>query len=452
MNNAPAGPARSPIAATVTAVHVVAESPLRLRPRLGARAELALWAGLIALARVLGERLYSADPRMHVGNPPLVGTADLHVSGWILPAFAFAAAALAWGPALSTRLALPRLLLAAYGAALAWPLLLASSDGLDRIPAPLRTRYEYLHDVGRVGSPGRFLSHFVTQLPTYATHVKGHPPGLVLVLWALDRIGLGGAIAAAALVLLVAALAAPATLLALRELAGTSALRRAAPFVALAPGAVWIATSADALFMGLGACGIALLALASGRRDRRGDALALAGGLLLGALLALSYGAVPLGALALAIALARRRVRPLLLAALGVAAVLGALAAAGFWWLDGLHATRTLYASGVASRRPYLDFLLIDLAALALAAGPALVGGLRRLRDPGTWVLSGGALAAVALADLSGLSRGETERIWLPFLPWLLTATAALTTHRRAWLGAQLGLAIALQVGIRSPW
>jgi len=441
----------------VPAVHATIAAPRRALgagPALAATAvPLAAWALLIVLARIVGERLYHADYLIRIGNPPLVGTADLHVHAGILPAVAVAASAVWWSPRLAGRLRERRLLAAAYGGALLWPALLAASAGPSAIPAPLASRYEYLHDVARVGSPGSFLSHFTTQLPTYATHVKGHPPGMVLVLWTLDRVGLGGATPAAILVLLVGALAAPAVLLALRELAGAAAMRTAAPFVALVPGAVWIATSADALFMGVGACGIALVALATSRRGARGDGLALAGGLTLGALLMLTYGAVPLAAIVLAIALHRQRMRPLLLAAAGVAVVLAAFAVAGFWWLDGLHATRALYASGVASRRPYLAFLLIDLAALALATGPALAGGLARLRGSAARVLPGGALVAVALADLSGLSRGETERIWLPFVPWLLTATAALPARRqRGWLAAQVALALALQVGIRTPW
>jgi len=439
----------------------LAREPAPRRTTLADWAGLAVWAALLVASRRVGQALYADDPRIHVGNPPLVGKADLRVAWWILPAAAFAAAALARGPALAARLRPRALLAAVYGAALAWPALLALGDGPRAIGAPLASRYEYLTAVPRVGSPGDFLSHFAERLPTYATHVKGHPPGMVLLLWALDRIGLGGANAAAALVLLVAALAAPAALIALRDVAGETTMRRAAPFAALAPAAVWIGTSADALFAGVGACGVALLVCATGRRDRRGDLLALGGGLLLGALLLLTYGAVPLGAVPLAVALWRRRLRPLLLAGLAVAAVLGAAALAGFWWLDGLHATRALYAAGVAARRPYPAFLLIDLGAFALATGPAVAAGIARLRGTAraagrsrealVWLLPAGALAAVALADLSGLSRGETERIWLLFVPWLLTATAA-HARSRPWLAAQLALALALQVGIRSPW
>jgi methylthioxylose transferase len=49
------------------------------------------------------------------------------------------------------------------------------------------------------------------------------------------------------------------------------------------------------------------------------------------------------------------------------------------------------------------------------------------------------------------MSKGETERIWLHLVPWLLVATAALQ-RRRGWLAAQLALALALQLGVRSPW
>ena len=142
----------------------------------------------------------------------------------------------------------------------------------------------------------------------------------------------------------------------------------------------------------------------------------------------------------------------LLTVAVGVACVLAAFAAAGFWWPDGLAATSDLYHGGNAARRPYAAFGLISLAAFALALGPAAAAGAARLRDRRVWLLVGAALLSVGAADLSGLSRGETERIWLVFVPWVGLAAAALVVRRRAWLAAQLALAIALQAGVRSPW
>jgi hypothetical protein len=52
-------------------------------------------------------------------------------------------------------------------------------------------------------------------------------------------------------------------------------------------------------------------------------------------------------------------------------------------------------------------------------------------------------LLAMLAADLSGMSKAETERIWLPFTLWL-PATAALlpVPDRRTWLAAQATLAL----------
>jgi hypothetical protein len=62
-------------------------------------------------------------------------------------------------------------------------------------------------------------------------------------------------------------------------------------------------------------------------------------------------------------------------------------------------------------------------------------------------------VAAVALADLSGLSKGEVERIWLPFAIWLIVATALLpTSARRGWLIAQAALALAVNHLVLTVW
>lgn len=422
---------------------------LRIRLRPGPLAAVVLWAALVLAGHRLGAGLEARDPRVHVGAPPLVGMFDA-VAGWrLLPAVVLAIAVVAWGPALAARARFGALLAGSWLASLAWMVSLAASDGLRALATPLTSRFEYLAVVPRIDGAGSFLRGFTDHLSTYPTHVKGHPPGLPLALWALDRAGLGGRWPATALVLCAGALVVPAVLVTLRELCGAATARGAASFLVLAPGAVWMATSADALFAGTFAAGVALFALATGRSGTRGDLLALAAGLALGATLGMSYGAVPAGAIVLAVALARRRIRPLLLAAAGVAIVLGAFAALGFWWPDGLQATRDLALRGVLSRRPYTGFLVISFAAFALAAGPAAAAGLARLRTAPARVVVAGALAGLIAADLSGLSRGETERIWLPFLPWVLAGTAGLG---RGWLAGQAALGLALQVAVRSPW
>jgi hypothetical protein len=156
----------------------------------------------------------------------------------------------------------------------------------------------------------------------------------------------------------------------------------------------------------------------------------------------------------------RHRLRTLVGAALGGAIVLLGFLASGFWWFDGLLATRERYFAGVGGRRPYLVFLVADLAILAVVLGPAIAVALGRLRDRAAWLLVGGAAAAVAVAAVSGMAKGEVERIWLPFTPWLLVAGLALFAgaeprarwRARGWLGAQVATAIIIQTLVNSPW
>jgi methylthioxylose transferase len=152
-------------------------------------------------------------------------------------------------------------------------------------------------------------------------------------------------------------------------------------------------------------------------------------------------------------------VRPLLLAVLGVVAVAAAFRIGGFWWFDGLAATRARYAAGIASRRPYEAFLVSNLACVAIVTGPAVAAGITRLRDTRVWLLVGSALVAVLLADLSGMSKGEVERIWLPFAVWMLPAAGALARDGtnvvvtiRRWLLVQCVVALLLQTSVRTPW
>src|SRR5919112_71510 len=74
-----------------------------------------------------------------------------------------------------------------------------------------------------------------------------------------------------------------------------------------------------------------------------------------------------------------------------------------------VSATHHAAFAGVLARRPYADFLVINLAALAVAVGPAA------WRWP-TAPLVAVAAAAVIVTDLLGVTRCETERVWLPFV------------------------------------
>ncbi len=88
------------------------------------------------------------------------------------------------------------------------------------------------------------------------------------------------------------------------------------------------------------------------------------------------------------------------------------------------------------------------------ASDPRSAVALSRLRDRRLWLLVGSALLAGIAAGLSGMSKGEVERIWLPFAMWVLPAAAVFGFRRRAshWLALQVVFAIGVQTLVRSPW
>jgi hypothetical protein len=427
--------------------------------RVSAAGPLALWAGLVVVAHLWGRHLLDSGLRLKLGPeegaPPIVGDIDLRLGLRVLPVAAMAVLGTVYGPRLAARLTWRRLLLASAAAWAVWAVALAFTEP-GEWKAPLLNTGEYMHDVGRVGNPFTFLSHFADRIADYDIHTEGHPPGFLLLLSALEWLGFSGPAWAASLVIAVGALAAPAVLVTVQAVSDEARARHVAPFLVLAPVAVWAVTSADGLYMGVMAVGVACLARA-GVTDRRADLLALASGLLFGAALFFTYGAVLFAPVPAAVAWAQRRVRPLAIAAAGCGAVVVAFWLSGFWWVEGLLATRVRYWDGVASIRPYEYFLLANLAAFALVVGPATAVAVSRLRRAGPWLLPAAGLAGIVLADLSAMSKAEVERIWLPWAPWVLVATVALAASARArvprgWLGLQAATAVAIQVGVRTPW
>jgi hypothetical protein len=387
-----------------------------------------------------------------VNLPPLVGHLDPRFAAAGVAAPLLAIGAVVFGPRLAERLAWRRLLVIGALAAAAWASTLALTEGVDGLVRSPASPRDYLNDVPLIESPTEFLRSYVDEIDRFTVHVRAHPPGMTLIAWTVSRAG-GGAGWLAALEILVGASAIPAVLLALRETAGEERARVAAPFLAFAPLAVTIASSGDAFFAGFGAWAVTLVVIATGRHDRRGDLLAVAGGLLFGIAAFLSYGVVLLAAIPLVVAGMRRRIRPIALAGLGSIPVFLAFLAAGFWWVEGLLATKIEYLESVARLRPSGYFAVANVGALALIVGPAAVAGLATRRPGAGWWLVGGALVAVALADISGMSKAETERIWLPFAVWVLAATNALpAASRRAWLAANVGFALLLEVLVRQPW
>jgi hypothetical protein len=171
----------------------------------------------------------------------------------------------------------------------------------------------------------------------------------------------------------------------------------------------------------------------------------------------------------LAVVIVARPPSRVLVAGLAAMAVVpSAFTLAGFWWPDGVAATHEAYlATGGSSRRSYLFFLVGDFAVLGLLTGPAvawclppLVRALRRGIGPAqpdraravVALLAAAALAGTVALDLAGLTRGEVERIWVPYAAWLTVATALRPSLGRRWLAAQAVTALVIQGLIHSPW
>lgn len=412
-------------------------------------------AALVVAAHLVGESLKAGGQDIFLGLPPLLAVWLPHVGPGTPVAVVVAVTVVARGPELAARLAWRPLLLLAYGAAAVWTVSLALVDGWTRgVVERLSSDQEYLWDVPRVTDVPTMLRTFsdfiLPGADTWVTHVGAHPPGVFLLYVGLDRIGLGGGGPSGVVTMLVGASACVAVAVTLRALDAEATARAALPFGVLFPGAVWVGVSADGMFAAVLAWGVALLAIGAAR----GRVLpAFAGGLLLGYCLYLSYGLVLGGLVPLAVLILTRAWRAAAWAAGGVALVVAAFTASGFWWFDGFERVQVIYALSVASTRPYAYFVWANLAALALAVGPAVVAGLRRvpaLPRRAAWLVAAAA-AAILLADLSGLSKAEVERIWLPFGVWLVVACAGLP-HPRRWLAAQAGLALAVNHLLLTVW
>lgn len=451
--------------------------------RRGPAVAVTVWGASIPVLALVGALLrYQTDARLLTGAEPFVGHWVVRTGPGVLAALVLLAAVVRYGPGLAVRLPWHALLLLSWVTSVVWAVALAVLTSWDDLTAPVAGEHEYLPVVPfAAADPLGFVASFTDRLLDYPIHVRGHPPGLVLLLAGLDRAGLGGPGWASALFVLAGASAVPAVLITMRALTqvrtseadgGATAERTAravVPALVLAPAALWVATSADAFFAGVLAWGVTLLAVASapGARGAARWACAVAAGLLLGACPVLSYGLLHMGLIALAPLVLSRRAGPTVAAGIVAVGVVLTSGLAGFWVWDGVAATHEAWAP-VGNARPYLYFLLVDLAVLGAITGPAVVGGLARLRwtDPVTRVLVGLALAAALSGALLGFERGEVERIWLPVAYWVAPAVAGLcaSPHGRAgaatdvgplpssWLWAQGGLAILLYTILESPW
>jgi hypothetical protein len=401
---------------------------------------------------------------------PIFGWWNAHVGWGTVPAIVIGVAAVLWGQAVARRLPWRAVPWVTWATTCAWAFSLAMIDGWQRgFAGRLTARHEYLRQVPTVtdipAAVRTFASRILDFQPnSWITHVSGHPPGALLTFVWLDRIGLGGGAWAGLLCLLVGSSAAAAVVVAVRALADESTARLAAPFVAVTPTAIWVAVSADGYFTGVAAWGLALLALAA-RGTARLPVLAGAGaGLLFGWAIFLNYGigliALPAVAVLVAAKDLRSALRAVIPAVLVALAVVTAFAVAGFWWFDGYTLVQERYWQGIALNRPFQYWSWANLASVVCAIGLGGVAGVTRAFDvaaikrrSGFHLVVLAASVAIVCADLSMLSKAETERIWLPFTTWLVAAAALLPPRsHRWWLALNVTGALVLNSFILTNW
>ncbi|MFE5959836.1 hypothetical protein ACFYZ6_04805 [Streptomyces rubiginosohelvolus] len=431
------------------------------RARRAGRADLAAAAAgvlLVAAAVLIGRVVQDRDQTLFAQWPPFLASWDPHLGPGTPAALTMAVLVVAYGPSLAARLPWRGLLAAAWAGSTAWVFSMALIDGWYRgVERRLTTKHEYLQVIDRFADiPATlrgFTDHILFDAPgNWPAHVAGHPPGATLTFVWLDRIGLGGGAWAAVWCVVVGSSAVLAALITVRVLADERLARRAAPFLVLAPAAVWAGVSADGYFAAVAAWSVALLALAAARRVRFPALAAAGGGLLFGWTCYLSYGLGLMAAVLLTVLVLARTARPVPVFLLGALVVPVAFTLAGFNWWTAYHLLVERYYQGAGGVRPYGYWVWANLACATVAAGLAAVAGLRRsaVAAPGAVralrsgsgaaspegrlaLLVLAALVALLAADISGMSKAETERIWQPFLLWLLPAAALLPRRGVRW-------------------
>jgi hypothetical protein len=355
--------------------------------------------------------------------------------------------------------------------------------------APSSTGY-YTVARREIHDPARFLADYPDWIRRQdALHVGTHPPGLFLAEHALlqsfaarpaparwvvdhlpgsveagfraindydplpmaDRAALG--LTGALTLLACAATVVPLYALARASLPATAAWS-AAVLWPLVPAAILFQPVADTAFPLPATLALALAAHAGRAGSSRGSALAAAAGVVLALGMAFTLAFLPVG-LVVGLVLvstpgvgSRRRGGLLLATGAGfLAPTLVFWLASGanpfvIWWQNQRNHAR-FYEE---YHRTYRAWVLVNPVELALALGiPATLWAIAGLTSPRSAPrVAWATLAVLVLLTLSGRNLSEVARLWLPFMPALLTASG----HGLVRLGSgpvALGAAVALQ-------
>jgi hypothetical protein len=420
---------------------------------------LSAGAGLVlVVAAMVVPQWLDDDVRVHF--PPLHADWDPRFGLLALPAIAIGLLLVGVLPRLARTLPWRALLATAFATAWLWIVAVALTEGTEGLARTFERRQEYVYDAQSVGSIHTMLQTFVDRIPMDApdnwyVHVAGHPPGALLYFVGLDRLGITDPFWIGVVCVTIASTAIVAVMITLRALGSEALARSVVPWIVLAPSAVWMGVNGDAVFTAVAAWGLALLAVAAVHRRALP---AVGAGLLLGCCVYLSYGLPLLGILAVTVLVVARTWRPLPWALGGALVVAAAFTLGGFAWWEAYPVLRERYYDGIASERAFSYWVWGNLAAWTFTAGLAVWAAfptaVRALRERNVLAqLAAAAAATIVVADLSGMSKAEVERIWLPFTIWIVALPALLPERwHKPLLASQVVLALLAQQLLLTRW
>jgi hypothetical protein len=265
-----------------------------------------------------------------------------------------------------------------------------------------------------------YVGHFAQLLPGLPTHTKGNPPGPLVAMHLLS-ITTPGRLAAACMI--VGSLVAPLSYVLGRSLGDERRGRIAAALAACSPCVlVYGFTSVDFVFAAI--AGAVACLLVSRHASVRALGCVAAGIAVFFSWLLL---AIPVWAVVVAGLRDGRRAATALAAATAAGVVGVTLVLAAVWGYDPIanfKAVHRAYGMGAAGHRPYAFWLFGSPVAWLTLLGPPIAWlALRSLQrgDPAAVALA----VVVVISAAAGFTKGETERIWLPYVPLACAAAAA---------------------------
>jgi methylthioxylose transferase len=366
------------------------------------------------------------------GNvPPLLAQLHPSVGPWLPVAIALIVAAIAILP---RSLEWPRWAFLSTAVGLGFVIavaLAAEAHGWSAVSAPFRRPLEYFASVPLAGElgPRAFAERFAALDGRLSLHAATHGPNAVLFLWVLSKLTGGSVLGVSLLVALAGAAGVLPTYAIATELTDERGARLAALLFVCAPGVlIYSATSMDAVFMTVVACGLAALV-----RFPRSSAWAVAAGALCALAFSFTFGAFVLGLFAAGLALLAlrddRSAAATILARAGLVVaglVLGLLllrVAQGANLLADFRAASRAHYHDASRARPYLFWVVANIPAFLWVAG-VVQTALFAHRTRAQWRarvfgFETVVVGVLALSSLSGVFLGEVDHVWLFFIPAL---------------------------------